>query len=1247
MLRSPWLRTACKPTSRAGRRFRPALEALEERTLLSAATHLVFANEPPDTTIGVPFAPTVTVYAEDASNQIDTSYAGAITVALGSNPGNATLGGTTTQSAIAGVATFSDLTLDTAGTGYTLVAQANDLAVPPMGLTINLGDGKTYGELAVESFSWGVANPNGSAPAVQDFQVQVDPSLADPGLWSAAATGKRFVSATLDVRSGESTSQEYLTYTFTNVLVSSYSVPANGNTVDLALRFGAMQETYQSSNGPVSAAINRGTSKVTSDVPTGGVPPTPAFNQLSLADLGNDLPVLSYAWGVSNAGTAATGAAGAGKASFQDFTVTVAPTASDPLLWAAVAQHRVGGPTATVRTVPSATLNLGIDPVTNLPLDSYSFTNVLVTAYATDGNAITLTLHFGAVTQTDATGNGPVTGSVDTKGRITYSVPPAGATQNIAADVLDLAGIGNNLPVKSYSWGLANSASLGTASKATSAGKASFQAFTVTLAPTPLDPALWAVAAGGKNISTATLLFGIDPQTQTPAQTYTFSTLRIKSYTTDGDSITLTLVFASVTEEESTANGLVSATVNLTRGTSVSTVVPEGGVPEVPAASLLNLPGVGSAVPIQSYAWGVTHPAGSIGATRGGAAGKLTVDTFQFTLPVTALSPLLWAAAATGKHLASATFTSDTDPNTQQPVETFTFSDVLISGYTTDGNTIGLTLTFGKLTDAYPIPGDTVSATLDRTGSRTTVSTHVPTQPVPENSGTDLLDLAGLGNNVPVESYSWGATNSGSALNSTGGAASAGTTSVNAFSITLAPTALAPLLWATAADGTLLASATLTIRSPIGDGRFATAATFSFTDLFITRFATDGNAITLTLSFATLMQSDPADSAAVSAALDLRHGQPTTTVTDGTVPESAALVQLSMTGIGSNIPVDSYSWAVNNPTSSATGGAGAGKVKFSELQITLPPTALDPALWAAVTRGTHIGTATLTISPSLTASQPQQTYTLGQVLISAYATDNGELTLNLSYVTIQQDYSPLLADGTLGSAVSASWNLQTARGTGNLVLPPVPVFTVVSTPFTANNPVPKLASLGTSTAVEGSGTLTIAVNGSGFVAGSLVMWNGTALATTYVSAAQLMAVVPAALVAEEGTAAVAVTSPGPGGGPSAKAQTFTITDAPLQAQGLTVVFLANAPSTNVAVATFQDGNPFAPLSDFTATINWGDQTTSVGTIAVAANGTFYVLGTHTYSQSLTGGSERLPISVQIDDDGGQSASVTSTAIVSP
>jgi FG-GAP-like repeat/Abnormal spindle-like microcephaly-assoc'd, ASPM-SPD-2-Hydin len=69
-------------------------------------------------------------------------------------------------------------------------------------------------------------------------------------------------------------------------------------------------------------------------------------------------------------------------------------------------------------------------------------------------------------------------------------------------------------------------------------------------------------------------------------------------------------------------------------------------------------------------------------------------------------------------------------------------------------------------------------------------------------------------------------------------------------------------------------------------------------------------------------------------------------------------------------------------------------------------------------------------------------------------------------------------------------------------------------------------------AAPGGGDFTLTVNGTGFVSNSVISWNGSALATQFVSRSQLMATVPAAYIATASTTSISVANPAPGGGTS-------------------------------------------------------------------------------------------------------------------
>ncbi len=85
----------------------------------------------------------------------------------------------------------------------------------------------------------------------------------------------------------------------------------------------------------------------------------------------------------------------------------------------------------------------------------------------------------------------------------------------------------------------------------------------------------------------------------------------------------------------------------------------------------------------------------------------------------------------------------------------------------------------------------------------------------------------------------------------------------------------------------------------------------------------------------------------------------------------------------------------------------------------------------------------------------------------------------------------------------------------------------------AQVPVPFINQpLAPSAAAPGGSDVTLTIDGTGFVTGSVVNWNGSALVTTFVDGSHLSAIVPAANTAIATTGSVTVVNPGLGGGTS-------------------------------------------------------------------------------------------------------------------
>jgi PKD repeat protein len=138
---------------------------------------------------------------------------------------------------------------------------------------------------------------------------------------------------------------------------------------------------------------------------------------------------------------------------------------------------------------------------------------------------------------------------------------------------------------------------------------------------------------------------------------------------------------------------------------------------------------------------------------------------------------------------------------------------------------------------------------------------------------------------------------------------------------------------------------------------------------------------------------------------------------------------------------------------------------------------------------------------------------------------------------------------------------------------------------------------------------------------------------------------PSHVYSEEGTYHGTLTATNGAGLTSSTPFTVTVDDAPLIANGHTIV-AANPVSATVADFTDTDptntlGDPAQDPSDYTATIAWGDGGSSAGTIVPNGTG-FDVTGTHTYSGANLGPQT---LHIHICDVGGACADATSNLTV--
>jgi hypothetical protein len=186
--------------------------------------------------------------------------------------------------------------------------------------------------------------------------------------------------------------------------------------------------------------------------------------------------------------------------------------------------------------------------------------------------------------------------------------------------------------------------------------------------------------------------------------------------------------------------------------------------------------------------------------------------------------------------------------------------------------------------------------------------------------------------------------------------------------------------------------------------------------------------------------------------------------------------------------------------------------------------------------------------------------------------------------------------------------------------------------FAVNNPLPAITLLSPSSATAGGAAFTLTVNGTGFVAGAVVNFNGSAKATTFVSSTQVTAAILATDIATGGSVNVTVTNPAPGGGTSA-----------------TATFIINNPAPTIT--SLSPTSATAGGAAFTLTVN-GTNFVSISVVNFngAAKTTTFVTATQitasiTAADIATAGT--LPVTVTNPAPGGGTSAATNFTVNNP
>lgn len=242
-------------------------------------------------------------------------------------------------------------------------------------------------------------------------------------------------------------------------------------------------------------------------------------------------------------------------------------------------------------------------------------------------------------------------------------------------------------------------------------------------------------------------------------------------------------------------------------------------------------------------------------------------------------------------------------------------------------------------------------------------------------------------------------------------------------------------------------------------------------------------------------------------------------------------------------------------------------VSSTQLTATVPASLVTTAGTASVTvfTATPGGGTSSSLSFTISAAGPTITGISPSTAQTGVAT--GAITINGTNFT----GASVTVDGSSVAPISLTASQivlpsQTFNSTGTKTIVVTTGGGSTNTSITVSNPTPVQTSINPSSITVGNAQFTLLVTGSGFVSNSIVRWNGSDLATTFISATQLNATVPASLVNAVGTAAVTVFSPTPGGGTSS-----------------TITFTINAGATPT-ISTLAPASAIAGAAQFTLTV---------------------------------------------------------------
>jgi type VI protein secretion system component Hcp len=520
---------------------------------------------------------------------------------------------------------------------------------------------------------------------------------------------------------------------------------------------------------------------------------TPSVTLALLPAIGSSLPAVtlaldSYQFGFTNTTTIGSGTtgAGAGKAKFDELTISAPMSQASPQLFAVLAlgDH--------YDTAVLTQRNAAGKPVAEWVLDTVFLTSDGIKNDSAAVPTETLHLAFGALSEVTATHSASWSQVENTP---TGPTPPTGVTlaalpaRNAPALTLELRPSSDSslpavtLALDSYQFGFENTTTIDSATSGAGTGKVEFNDLIVSAPLSQASPQLFAVLATGSHYGTAVL-------TQHNAAGDPVAQWVLKLVILTSDSIT------------GAAAAVPTETLHLAFGavTEMATLP----VPSAPALTLELRPSSDSSLPavtlaLDSYQFGFQNTTTIGSATSGAGTGKVKFNDLIVSAPLSQASPQLFAVLAAGSHYGTAVLTQHNaagDPVAQWVLKLVILTSDSITGSAAAVPTETLHLAFGAVTEMATLPVPSATAlTLELRPS--------------SDSSLPAVTLA-------LDSYQFSFQNSTTVDSATSGAGT-GKVKLNDLIVSAPLSQASPQLFAVLATGSHYDTAVLTQRNAAGE----------------------------------------------------------------------------------------------------------------------------------------------------------------------------------------------------------------------------------------------------------------------------------------------------------------------------------------------------------------------------------------------------------------------------------------------